>query len=46
VRAPPARAPEDVVVDLKDAVAPVKSKNFASLADPRRVGDLMRAIRG
>ena len=40
------RAPHDVAADLKDALAPVKSKNFASVTDPRRVGELMRAING
>jgi integrase len=40
------RAPHDVAADLKDALAPVKSKNFASVTDPRRVGQLMRAIHG
>jgi integrase len=40
------RAQHDVAADLKDALAPVKSKNFASVTDPLRVGELMRAIRG
>jgi integrase len=40
------RAPHDVAADLKDALAPVKSKNFASVTDPRRVGELMQAIHG
>jgi len=40
------RAPHDVAADLKDALAPVKSKNFTSVTDPRRVGELMRAIHG
>ena len=40
------RAPHDVAADLKDALAPVKSKNFASVTDPKRVGELMRAIHG
>jgi hypothetical protein len=35
-----------VAADLKDALAPVKSKNFASVVDPIRVGKLMRAIYG
>lgn len=38
------RAQHDVAADLKDALAPVKSKNFASMTDPVRVGELMRAI--
>jgi integrase len=40
------RAQHDVAADLKDALAPVKSKNFASVTDPTRVGGLMRAIHG
>jgi integrase len=40
------RAKHDVVADLKNALAPVKSKNFASVTDPIRVGELMRAIHG
>jgi integrase len=40
------RAQHDVAADLKDALAPVKSKNFASVTDPVRVGELMRAIDG
>ena len=38
------RAQHDVAADLKDALAPVKSENFASVTDPARVGELMRAI--
>jgi integrase len=40
------RAPHDVAADLKDALAPVKSRNFASVTDPRRAGELMCAIHG
>jgi integrase len=40
------RAQHDVAADLKDALAPVRSKNFASVTDPKRVGELMRAIHG
>jgi Arm DNA-binding domain len=40
------RAQHDIAADLKDALAPVKSKNFASVTDPVRVGELMRAIDG
>lgn len=40
------RAQHDVAADLKDALAPVKSKNFASVTEPIRVGELMRAIQG
>lgn len=38
------RAQRDVSADLRDALAPVKSKNFASVTDPILVGELMRAI--
>lgn len=38
------RAPHDVAADLKDALAPVKSRNFASMTDPARVGELLLAI--
>jgi integrase len=38
------RAQHDVAADLKGALAPVKSKNFASVTDPVRVGELMCAI--
>ncbi|MDE2136238.1 MAG: tyrosine-type recombinase/integrase [Gammaproteobacteria bacterium] len=38
------RAPHDVAADLKDALAPVKSRNFASMTDPTRVGELLLAI--
>lgn len=40
------RAQHDVAADLKDALAPVESRNFASVTDPARVGELMRAIDG
>ena len=40
------RAQHGVAADFKDALAPVKSKNFASVADPIRVGEFMRAIDG
>jgi integrase len=40
------RAQHDVAADLKGALAPVKSKNFASVTDPIRVGELLRAIHG
>ena len=38
------RAQHDVAADLKDALAPVKSHNFASVTEPARVGELLRAI--
>lgn len=40
------RAQHDVAADLKDALAPVKSRNFASVTEPERVGELLRAIDG
>jgi len=40
------RAQHDAAADLKEALAPVKSRNFASVTDPARVGELMRAIDG
>jgi integrase len=40
------RAEHDIAADLKDALAPVKSRNFASVTDPARVGELLRAIDG
>jgi len=40
------RAQHDVAADLIGALAPVKSKNFASVIDPVRVGELMLAIHG
>ncbi len=40
------RAQHDVAADLKGALAPVKSRNFASVTDRARVGELMRAIHG
>ena len=38
------RAQYDIATDLRDALAPVKSHNFASVTEPVRVGELMRAI--
>ena len=40
------RASHDVAADLKDALAPVASRNFASVTDPLRVAELLRAIDG
>ena len=40
------RAERDISADLKDALAPVKGRNFAAITDPTRVGELMRAIHG
>jgi integrase len=40
------RAERDVSADLRDALAPVKARNFAAIVDPVRVGALLRAIDG
>ena len=40
------RAQHDIAADLKEALAPVKSRNFASVTAPARVGELLRAIDG
>jgi integrase len=40
------RGQRDISADLKDALAPVKSKNFAAITDPAKVGELLRAIHG
>jgi integrase len=40
------RAQHDVAADLKDALAPVATRNFASVTDPAKVGELLRAIDG
>jgi len=40
------RAAHDVSADLKEALAPVKSKNFAASLEPAKVGELLRAIDG
>lgn len=38
------RADRDPTPDLRGALPPVKSKNFAAIKDPKRIGDLLRAI--
>jgi integrase len=38
------RAEHDVSSALKGALAPVKSASFAAITDPRRIGELLRAI--
>jgi integrase len=40
------RAQHDVAADLREALAPVQSKNFASVKDPKQLGQLLRAIDG
>lgn len=38
------RAVRDPTTDLRGALAPVASKHFASIKDPKAIGELMRAI--
>ena len=40
------RAERDVAADLQGARAPVKSQNFAAITEPKRIGELLRAIDG
>lgn len=40
------RGERDISADLKDALAPVESRNFAAVTDPAKVGKLLRAIDG
>lgn len=40
------RAERDVSVDLRGALAPVVTKNHAAITDPKRFGELLRAIDG
>ena len=40
------RAERDSAADLKDALAPIKTRNYAAMTDPVRVGELLRAIDG
>jgi len=40
------RAERDLTSDLRGALTPVKERHHASITDPRRVGELMRAIEG
>ncbi len=40
------RAERDPAADLRGALAPLKVTNRAAITDPRRVGELMRAIDG
>ena len=39
------RAPRDPTTDLRDALKPVQKRHYASIQDPKAVGELMRAIR-
>jgi len=40
------RADRDSTADLRGALTPVKERHHASITDPKRVGELMRAIDG
>ena len=40
------RAEHDITADLRGALPPHKPKHFASITDPRQVGQLLRAIDG
>jgi integrase len=40
------RAERNPCPDLKGALSPVKSDNFASITEPKKVGELLRAIDG
>jgi len=40
------RAERDPTADLRGALSPVKSKRMATITDPEKVGELMRAIQG
>lgn len=40
------RAKHDISADLKGALAPKATQNYAALTDPARVGELLRAIDG
>lgn len=40
------RAERDITADLRGALAPVVTKSHASITDPARVGELLRAIDG
>jgi integrase len=40
------RADRDPCGDLRGALAPVKSKNFAAITDPKVIGELLRALDG
>lgn len=40
------RAERDVAADLRGAIAPPKKRHFASIHEPKEVGELLRAIDG
>lgn len=41
-----ARAPRDITADLKGALTPHKKRHFAATTDPKKLGDMIRVIRG
>lgn len=41
-----ARATRDPAADLRGALAPAQKKSFPTLTDPKRIGELLRAIHG
>ena len=40
------RADRDVSADLRGALVPVATRNFPAITEPRRIGELLRAIDG
>ncbi len=40
------RAPRDITVDLRGALAPIVSEHYATITDPNQIGELLRAIDG
>lgn len=40
------KADRDPTADLRGALAPVRGSNFAAITDPRRIGELLRALDG
>lgn len=40
------RAARDICADLKGALPPVATKHFAAVTEPKKVGELLRAING
>lgn len=41
-----ARAPRDVSADIRGALKPHHGKHFAAITDPKKLGELIRVIRG
>ncbi|MBI5520458.1 MAG: tyrosine-type recombinase/integrase [Desulfovibrio sp.] len=40
------RAERDIAADLRGAIAPPKKRHFASIHEPKKIGELLRAIDG